>query len=328
MLNRRKFIAGTGAAAAAATLAAPSVRAQGAWPNRPVTVIVPWGAGGGTDYHARTAAALLEKEFKQPFNVVQRTGGSGVVGHSAIAEAAADGYTIGMVTVEIGMMHWQGLTKLTHANYTPISLVQLVPAGLQVAADSKWKTAKELIDDIKANPGKIKSSGTGQGGIWHIAIAGLLQSMKIPPSACPWVPSEGAASGLADMVAGGVQVVPCAVAEAATLIKAGKVRGLATMTPARLPGFPDIPTVKEALASDWTCVSFVSIMGPKGMPAEAAAKLDGAIAKIVKTDDWKKAMDARGFGHNYMNAADLGTFAAKTDAEFGAVMKAIGLAKG
>lgn len=327
MLNRRQFVAGTAAAAAAASVS-PAARSQAAWPNRPVTIVVPWGQGGGTDYHARTAAALLEKEFKQPFNPVNRTGGSGVIGHSAIAEAPPDGYTIGMVTVEIGMMHWQGLTKLTHADYTPISLVQLVPAGLQVAADAKWKTAKDLIDDIKANPGKIKASGTGQGGIWHIAIAGLLQSMNIPPSACPWVPSEGAASGLQDMVAGGVGVVPCAVAEAATLIKAGKVRSLATMTTQRLPGFPDVPTIKEALGSDWTCVSFVSIMGPKGMPADVAAKLDGALAKITKTDEWKKAMDARGFGHNYMNAADLGKFAAKTNAEFGAVMKAIGLAKG
>ena len=106
------------------TLVAATAFAQ--YPNRPVTVLVPWGAGGGTDYHARTMAALLEKELKQPFTVVNRTGGSGVVGHSAIAEAAPDGYTIGTVTVEINMMHWMGLTKLTHADYTPIGLDDIV----------------------------------------------------------------------------------------------------------------------------------------------------------------------------------------------------------
>ena len=103
-MKRRTLIKGALAATAAGVLSPAVVSAQGAWPNRPVQVIVPWGAGGGTDYHARTMAALLEQELRSPFTVVQRTGGSGVIGHSAIAEAAPDGYTIGAVTVEIGMM--------------------------------------------------------------------------------------------------------------------------------------------------------------------------------------------------------------------------------
>lgn len=82
------------------------------YPSRPITMVVPWGAGGGTDATARIVAALMEKEMGQPVNVVNRTGGNGVVGHSAIATAPADGYTIGMVTVEISMMHWAGLTEL------------------------------------------------------------------------------------------------------------------------------------------------------------------------------------------------------------------------
>ena len=103
--------------ARAAALAALLVTgaASAAYPERPITLIVPWGAGGGTDATARIIGALLEKELGQPVNVVNRTGGSGVVGHSAIALAAPDGYTIGMITVEIGMMHWQGLTELTSA---------------------------------------------------------------------------------------------------------------------------------------------------------------------------------------------------------------------
>ena len=86
-----------------------------AYPDRPITLIVPWGAGGGTDATARIIGVLLEKELGQPVNVVNRTGGSGVVGHSAIAQGSPDGYTIGIVTVEIGMMHWQGLTELNGA---------------------------------------------------------------------------------------------------------------------------------------------------------------------------------------------------------------------
>src|SRR5688572_21062628 len=159
-LTRRAFAA-SAAAAAAATGLRPSF-AQGTYPARPVTVVVPWGAGGGTDATARIVAALLEKELGQPFNVVNRTGGSGVVGHSAIATAAPDGYTIGMLTVEISMMHWQGLTELAPKSYTPLALMNEDPPGIQVNASSPYKTVKELADAIKAAPpGKFKASGTG-----------------------------------------------------------------------------------------------------------------------------------------------------------------------
>src|SRR5947209_10076722 len=94
--------------------------AAAAYPERPITLIVPWGAGGGTDATARIIGSLLEKELGQPVNVVNRTGGSGVVGHQAIASAPPDGYTIGLITVEIGMLHWQGLTEINGASYTPI----------------------------------------------------------------------------------------------------------------------------------------------------------------------------------------------------------------
>src|SRR3990170_1626064 len=210
----------------AAGLAFAAGTAQAAWPERPITLIVPWGAGGGTDATARIIGSLLEKELKQPVNVVNRTGGSGVVGHQAIASAPADGYTIGMATVEIGMMHWQGLTELTGASYTPLGLVNADPAGVQVRADAPYKNLGDLLAAIKANPGKFKASGTGQGGIWHLAIAGMLKDLKVDPAAVPWVPSNGAAPGLQDMVAGGVEIVPCSLPEARSLIDAGKVKSL------------------------------------------------------------------------------------------------------
>src|SRR5216684_6581622 len=148
---------------AAFLFAASSAFAQ--YPQRPIQLIVPWGAGGGTDATARIIGSLLERELKQPINVVNRTGGSGVVGHQAIASSPADGYTLGMITVEITMMHWVGLTPLTYKDYTPIGLVNADPAGIHVRVDSPYKSVKELLAAIKANPGKMKASGTGQGGI-------------------------------------------------------------------------------------------------------------------------------------------------------------------
>src|SRR2546428_13845061 len=115
------------AAAALALLGFVSPAALGAYPERPIALIVPWGAGGGTDATARIIGSLLEKELGQPVNVVNRTGGSGVVGHQAIASSPPDGYTIGMITVEIGMMHWVGLTNLSANDYTLIGVVNADP---------------------------------------------------------------------------------------------------------------------------------------------------------------------------------------------------------
>src|SRR5437667_5946440 len=222
----------------AALLFFAAAAAHAQYPQRPVQLIVPWGAGGGTDATARIIASLLERELKQPINVVNRTGGSGVVGHQAIAQAPADGYTLGMITVEITMMHWQGLTELGPASYTPLALVNSDPAGFTVRADSPYKSVKEALDAAKASPGKLKASGTGQGGIWHLALAGLLDDLKIPANAIPWVPSNGAAPAMQDLVAGGVDIVTCSLPEARPLIDAGKAKPLAVMDDKRAALFP------------------------------------------------------------------------------------------
>src|SRR5688572_10472838 len=237
---------------AAAVLAAIFVgAAQAQYPQRPIQLIVPWGAGGGTDATARIIAAIMEKDLKQPINVVNRTGGSGVVGHDAIAKAAPDGYTIGLITVEITMMHHVGLTPLKHTDYTPIGLMNADPAGITVRADAPYKSVKDLLAAIKANPGKLKASGTGQGGIWHLAIAGLLKDQGIDPGALPWVPSQGAAPGMQDLIAGGVDVVPCSLPEARAMIDAGKARPLAIMDANPPALYPSVPTLKKELGTNW-----------------------------------------------------------------------------
>jgi len=323
MTSRRSLLAGV--AAALLTLAAGTAAA--AWPERPITLIVPWGAGGGTDATARIIGSLLEKDLGQPVNVVNRTGGSGVVGHQAIATAAPDAYTIGLITVEIGMMHWQGLTDLSGASYTPIGLVNADPAGLQVRADAPYKTASELVAAIKANPGKFKASGTGQGGIWHLAIAGMLKDLNVDPAAVPWVPSNGAAPGLQDLVAGGVEVVPCSLPEARSLIDAGKVKSLAIMSDKPAALYPQVPTLKAATGTDWKLGAWRGIAAPKGIPADARDKLVAAIRKIAASKEYNDFMSSRGFGVIYEGPDEFARFMAKSDADLGATMKAVGIAK-
>ena len=320
----RSFLRFVAVALGTFVLSAP-VAAQ--YPNRPITLIVPWGAGGGTDATARILASIMEKDLKQPINVVNRTGGSGVVGHAAIAQAPPDGYTVGLITVEIGMMHWQGLTDLKGSSYTPLGLVNADPAGLQVRADSPYKSAKELVDAIKANPGKLKASGTGQGGIWHLAIAGMLKSLNVDPAAAPWVPSNGAAPGLQDMVAGGVDIVPCSIPEARALIDAGKVRSLAIMDKQPPTLYPKLPTLKTALGTDWTMAAWRGIAGPKGLPKDVESRLVDAVKKAYDSKEYKEFMEARGFGVMYLPPAEFAKFMEQSTNALGATMKAVGIVK-
>jgi tripartite-type tricarboxylate transporter receptor subunit TctC len=301
--------------------------AYAAYPERPITFIVPWGAGGGTDGTARYFAAMMEKELGQPVNVVNRTGGSGVVGHSAIAQAPADGYTLGMITVEITMMHWQGLTELGPGSYTPLALVNSDPAGFTVRADSPYKTVKDALDAAKANPGKLKASGTGQGGIWHLALAGLMDDLKIAPSTIPWVPSNGAAPAMQDLVAGGVDIVTCSLPEARPLIEAGKAKALAIMDDKRAALFPDVPTMQQAIGVSYSVAAWRGIAGPKGLPADVSAKLIATIQKIADSKEWKDFAASKGYGTAWAPGPEFGAFMAKGDAAMGKTMKAVGLAK-
>jgi tripartite-type tricarboxylate transporter receptor subunit TctC len=308
-------------------LVAVATTAQAQYPQRPVQLIVPWGAGGGTDATARIIAALLEKELKQPFNVVNRTGGSGVVGHDAIARAPADGYTIGLITVEITMMHHVGLTQLKHTDYTPIGLVNADPAAINVRADSPYKSVKDLLAAIKANPGKMKASGTGQGGIWHLAIAGLLKEQGIDPNALPWVPSNGAAPGMQDMIAGGVDVVPCSIPEARPMIDAGKARALVIMDPNPPALYPNVPTLQKELGTKWAIAAWRVIAAPKGIPADVQKTLATSLKKVYDSKEYKEFMASRGFGVVWADPAETAKFMAASDANLGAALKAVGLAK-
>ena len=326
--TRRGFMAATAAAAAGAGVKIGPASAQATYPNRPVTLVCPWGAGGGTDATARIVASLLERDLGQPVNVVNRTGGSGVVGHQAIATAQPDGYNIGIITVEIAMMHWQGLTDLTPRSYTPLALMNEDPPGIQVSSASPYKTVKELADAIKAAPpGKLKASGTGQGGIWHLALIGWLQAMGLKPDQVAWVPSNGAAPAMQDLAAAGLDIVTCSVPEARAIIEAGKARSLAIMAPERNPTFPNTPTLKEEMGLDYSTGAWRGFAGPKNLPADIQAKLQASLKKAFDSKEYQEFMSSRGFGMKWADQQGFAQFMDSSDAQMGTAMKAAGLAK-
>ncbi len=297
------------------------------YPNRPITLIVPFAAGGGTDAVARIIGSLLEKELGQPVNVVNRAGGNGVVGHAALAAARADGYTLGMVTADIAMLHWVRLSPLTPRDFTPLALMNNDPAGVTVRADSPYKTLDDLLKAVRANPGKFKASGTGQGGIWHLALAGMLKDLKIEPASVPWVPSTGAAQAMNDLVAGGVEFVTCSLPEARALVDAGKARPLTVMSDKTSALYPNVPTLKAATGSSWTIGAWRGIGAPKHLPADVQARIGAALKKISDSKEFQGFMATRGFSISYADARGFEQFMASSDADMGTVMKSVGLAK-
>ena len=319
MIERRLLLA--------TPLALPAL-AQPRWPARPVQMICPWAAGGGTDAVIRIIAQLLEKELGQPFNVVNRTGGSGVVGHAALASAAPDGYTLGMITAEICMLHWQGLTELTFRNYTPLGLMNNDPPGVLVNAGSAHRTVGALADAIRASrPGALKASGTGQGGIWHLALAGWLDAMGLRADHVRWVPSNGAAPAMQDLAANGLDFTTNSLPEGRAIIDGGRARALAVMAPERLGAFPQVPTLKEAMGVDYSTGAWRGIAAPLNLPAEIAATVSGALRKVYDSAEYKDFLNNRGFGLTYADGPGFGRHLAAADASLGAAMRGAGLAR-
>lgn len=295
------------------------------YPTGPVEMIVPWAAGGGTDSVARFLGIQLADRLGTAVNVVNRDGGGGVIGHTAIANGDPDGSTIGLSTVEITMMHWQGLTELSYEDMTAISQVNLDPAGITVAEDAPWQTIEELLDEARSNPGSLVGSGTAIGGIWDLARAGMLIEAGLDSDAIRWVPSAGAAPALQELAAGGVDVSFSSLAENSTMIQAGEVRPLAIMADERDPKYPNVPTLKEA-GVDFAMGAWRGITGPAGMDADIVAELNCNLDEIVHSDDYTDFMGTTGFGVAWKGSENFADFIADEDGSKGDIMKAAGLA--
>jgi tripartite-type tricarboxylate transporter receptor subunit TctC len=246
-----------------------------------------------TDLSSRALAAVLQKHIGQSVNVINRTGGGGVIGHLALSQARSDGYTIGAVTVEITMMHSMGLTDLTYQDYSPLGLIVDNAASVTVRADAPYQSLQDLLDAIKANPGNLKASGTARGAIWDLARIGFLNAAGLKDSDLPWVPSQGASPAMQELIAGGVDVVTASMSEVDALRQAGQVKTLAVMSEERLAKFPDVPTLKE-LGIDWQSSGWVSVCAPKDIPVEVQQKLEQAIKAAMEDEEFIRALSTAG----------------------------------
>jgi tripartite-type tricarboxylate transporter receptor subunit TctC len=314
-------------AAAAVAVLAMSGAALADWPERPVTIIVPWSAGGGTDATARAVAQQLEKRLGQPFNVVNRTGGGGLVGHITIANSPADGYTLGVITIETTMYEAQGIPGAAPENFTLIGRFNADPIGVNVRADAPWGSVEELVEAVKADPGAIKASGANRGGLSHLAWVGLLSNLGVAPEASPWVASDGSAPAMQQLAANAIEVVSTSPSEARSLVDAGEAKTLALISGERSPAYPDLPTTDEAFGIHWSPLPFRGLAGPAGLPEDVVATLSSTLKAITEDPAFNEFMASQGFSVAYQDSETFTKTVAESRTGLVEVMKSVGLAK-
>ncbi len=310
-------------------LAAPAAaRAQAAWPTRPVSVVVPWAAGGGADTVTRIFAQGLERELGQPVNVVNRTGGNGVTGHAAIANAAPDGYTIGTGTSEFVNFKALGQSDLGPDGFDLLSRVAVLPAGVTVQGQAPWRDFAAFAQALReGRRGQYTGSGVGAGGSWHLAAAGMCRALGLEADRIRWVPSTGGAPALQDLVAGGIGVFTGSPAEALSLAATGRVRVLAVMAEARMAALPDAPTLRES-GLDWSYANWFSLVAPRDLPAPVRAALLSAAERAHARADVREPMRARGIEPVWDGPESFRAFAARFGETSAALLRDLGLVRG
>ncbi|MCR9295927.1 MAG: tripartite tricarboxylate transporter substrate-binding protein [bacterium] len=303
-------------------------RRESVYPSRPITMICPWAAGGGTDRVSRRLAMHLEQELGVPVSVVNATGGKGVTGHNRGLIARPDGYTLTMMTFELNTMHWMGLTELSYRDSQPLVSVNEDYAALLVASDAPWKSVSELEQEVRSRvesgDKKLTASGTAAGGAWHLALAGWLDNAGLAADDVVWIPSEGANPSLQQLMSGGVSMVCCSLPEARSLLEAGEVRALGVMSPTRAVGFEDVSTFIEQ-GRDWTLGGWRGLGVPKNTPARVTEPLIAALQRIVSQPavdgSFAEFMEQQKFDHTWRAPDQFQEFLAENDRKLGALLQ-------
>ncbi|MBM3999944.1 MAG: tripartite tricarboxylate transporter substrate binding protein [Planctomycetes bacterium] len=321
--NRAGTVVGAGLLLAAVAAIAGCGGAAPPYPARPITIICPWAEGGGTDRVARFWAESLARELRVPVIVENKTGGAGETGHRAGAEAPPDGYTLTMITFELSTMRAMGVSELTYGDFECLLQVNADPAAIIVRKDAPWGTLRALLDAARAAPGTIKMSGTARGGAWDLARAGLLLADGQTANAVAWIPAQGAAPSLGELVQGNIDAVCCSLPEAAPA--AADTRVLAVMSDERVPQFPDVPTARES-GIDWTATGWRGLAAPRNMPPEIVDRLRAACGAVAASPVHQAFMEDSGFTVMVREGPEFTEFLGRQDVQWDRVIQAAGFA--
>ncbi|WP_198378444.1 Bug family tripartite tricarboxylate transporter substrate binding protein [Neoroseomonas rubea] len=273
---------------AATTLAAPRLAAgQEAWPARPVRYINPYAAGGPTDTLSRQLCQKMADLSGQQFVVENRTGSGGIVGNQAIAQAAPDGYTLGLGGIATHAMAPTLYARIPfdpHRDFTFVSGMWQLPNLLVVNNDIPARSVPELIAHLKAHPGRYSYASAGSGTTLHIS-GELFKTLAGVDMA--HVPYRGSAAAYPDIIAGRVHMIFDNIPGALAQARQGRVRALGVTSAARSPVVPDVPAISETLAgfdmSSWTC-----LCGPAGIPRDIVSRMSELARRALESDDLKR----------------------------------------
>ncbi|WP_341893976.1 tripartite tricarboxylate transporter substrate binding protein [Ferrovibrio terrae] len=320
----RRILILTTAVLAAATFGAHGVQAQ-AWPDKPVTFVVPFPAGGGTDAFARPLAAHLGNQIGKQVVIDNRGGAGGTVGAGVAARAAPDGYTffIGGAHHAIAPSVYPKLDYDIEKDFVPVALLAQPPQVVVInTSRTSATTLKQLIDEAKAKPGKLSYGSAGNGTSHHLAgeLFKILTKTDITH-----VPYRGAGPAMQDLVGGqGIEMIFDGLGSSAAQIKAGRIKALAVASAKRSAAFPDVPTAKEAGLDGYEVSTWYAMWAPKGTPAAVVERMAKEVTTAMNTPEVKEIWKNNGSEVPNMTGAAFGTFLGAEIKRWAEVAKASG----
>ncbi|GKS74800.1 tripartite tricarboxylate transporter substrate binding protein [Acidovorax sp. SUPP950] len=319
--HRRTLLAA--ALAVAATAAVPTAFAQ-AFPNKPITIIVPFAAGGTTDILARVIGQGLSAELGQSVVVDNRAGAGGNIGGQMAARAPADGYTLFMGTVGTHAINAALYKKMPFdpvKDFAPLTRVANVPNLLVANPNQPYKTVQELIAYAKANPGKVNFGSSGSGSSIHLS-GELFKSMaKVDMQ---HVPYKGSAPAVTDLLGNQIGIMFDNMPSAIQHVRSGKLRPIAVTTAKRSPELPDVPTIAEAGVPGYEATSWFGMFAPAGTPAPIVAQLNKALVKVLSQPETKKKLADQGAEPVSETPEQFAAFIQAESAKWGKVVKESG----
>lgn len=321
-LSRRRLALGGIALAAAA--AAPLAAQAQAYPTKPITIVVPFSAGGTTDILARVVGEALKTELGQPVVIDNRAGAGGNIGASLAAKANADGYTLFMGTVGTHAINQSLYKKLPYdpiKDFAPLTRVAMVP-NLLVAHPSKpYNSVKELIAYAKANPGKVNFGSSGSGSSIHLSGELFNTLAKVD---MVHVPYKGSAPAVTDLLGGQIDIMFDNMPSAIQHVRNGKLKPLAVTTAKRSPELPNVPTIAEAGVPGYEATSWFGLFAPAATPAPVVARLNAALVKVLSDANVKKKIAEQGAEPYSEKPEQFAEFIRKETAKWSQVVKASG----
>jgi tripartite-type tricarboxylate transporter receptor subunit TctC len=311
-------------ATAVALAIAPCVTSAQSWPTKPVTLVVPFPAGGGTDAFARPLSAQFAKQTGKQLIIDNRGGAGGTVGASIAAKAAPDGYTLFMGAVHhtIAPSMYSKLDYDLEKDFVPLALVAIVPQVLVVnPKNMPVADHKAFLELVKNNPGKYNFGSAGGGTSHH--LAGELYKIQTK-SFITHIPYRGAGPALQDLVGGQVDMMFDGLGSSAVHIKGGRIKALMVSGTNRSPAFPDVPSAKELGLPDYTVTTWYGIWAPKGTPVAVQTAAIAEIKKAVETPELKAIWANQGAEFSPFTQAQFGSFINNEIKRWRVVVKASG----